>query len=212
MPSLRPNLAWVPQLYWLILGVNSKTILATDASRLKGLAFVLLQLVNGVWRPVQAGSRFATPTKSRYVMIELEALAELCSSATCTFSDYTTLTCLLTVNLSFQYWTPWGLQMLRIPDLSALQWKCCLNPLLHNGWNENIAWQQTPFLAFLWTSRHSTMNYVKFMLKLLWTYTLLISQPMTCNYKKFPNPNRPTISFLELQGTSTVDGLTHFKK
>ena len=75
----------------IILGVNIKTILATDASRLKGLGFVLLQLVNGVWRAVQAGSRFLTPTKSRYVMTELEALAELCSSATCTFSDYTTL-------------------------------------------------------------------------------------------------------------------------
>ena len=56
-------------------GVDRQTNLATDASRLKGLGFVLLQLVDDVWRPVQAGSRFLTPTESRYAMIELEALA-----------------------------------------------------------------------------------------------------------------------------------------
>ena len=55
--------------------VDRKTILATDASRLKGLGFVLLQLVDDVWKPVQAGSRFLTPAESRYAMIELEALA-----------------------------------------------------------------------------------------------------------------------------------------
>ena len=55
--------------------VDRKTFLATDASRLKGLGFVLLQLVNDVWKPVQAGSRFLTPAESRYAMIELEALA-----------------------------------------------------------------------------------------------------------------------------------------
>ena len=32
-------------------------------------------MVDGVWKPVQAGSRFLTPTESRYAMIELEALA-----------------------------------------------------------------------------------------------------------------------------------------
>ena len=55
--------------------VDRKTILATDAARLKGLRFVLLQLVDDVWKPVQAGSRFFTPAESRYAMIELEALA-----------------------------------------------------------------------------------------------------------------------------------------
>lgn len=55
--------------------VDRKTIPATDVSRLKGLGFVLLQLVDDVWKPVQAGSRFLTPTESRYAMIELEALA-----------------------------------------------------------------------------------------------------------------------------------------
>ena len=55
--------------------VDRKTILATDASRLKGLVFVLLKLVDDVWKPVQAGSRFLTPAESRYAGIELEALA-----------------------------------------------------------------------------------------------------------------------------------------
>ena len=31
-------------------------------------------MVDGIWKPVQAGSRFLTPTESRYAMIELEAL------------------------------------------------------------------------------------------------------------------------------------------
>ena len=43
------------------------------------LGFVLLQMVDGVWKPVQAGSSFLTPTEIRYAMlcyamIELEAL------------------------------------------------------------------------------------------------------------------------------------------
>ena len=54
--------------------MNRQTLLATDASRLNGLGFVLLQMVNGTWKPVQAGSRFLTPAESRYAMIELEAL------------------------------------------------------------------------------------------------------------------------------------------
>ena len=60
---------------WTYFAVDRKTILATDASHLKGLGFVLLQLVDDVWKPVQAGSRFLTPAESRYAMIELEALA-----------------------------------------------------------------------------------------------------------------------------------------
>ena len=55
--------------------VDRKTILATDASRLRGLGFILLQLVDDVWKPVKAGSRFLTPAESHYAMIELEALA-----------------------------------------------------------------------------------------------------------------------------------------
>ena len=48
--------------------VNRPTLLATDASRLHGHGFVLLQMVDGIWKPVQAGSRFLTPTESRYAM------------------------------------------------------------------------------------------------------------------------------------------------
>ena len=54
--------------------VNRPTLLATDASRLHGLGFVLQQMVDGVWKPVQAGSRFLTAIKSGNAMIGLEAL------------------------------------------------------------------------------------------------------------------------------------------
>ena len=36
-----------------------ENVLATDASRLHGLGFVLLQKVEETWRPVQAGSKVA---------------------------------------------------------------------------------------------------------------------------------------------------------
>ena len=51
--------------------VNRPTLLATDASRLHGLGFVLLQRVDA--KPVHA-SGFQIPTESRCAMIELEAL------------------------------------------------------------------------------------------------------------------------------------------
>jgi hypothetical protein len=51
------------------------TRLETDASRLKGLGFVLRQQhPDGRWRLVQCGSRFITDTESRYAIIELEML------------------------------------------------------------------------------------------------------------------------------------------
>lgn len=51
------------------------TSLHTDASRLKGLGFVLKQRQDdNSWRMVQAGSRFITETESRYAMIEIELL------------------------------------------------------------------------------------------------------------------------------------------
>ena len=64
-------------------GVDRQTVLDTDTSCLKGLGFVLLQLVDDVWRPVQARSRFLTPTKSRYAMIELKALASCWAMKKC---------------------------------------------------------------------------------------------------------------------------------
>jgi len=54
---------------------SRRTRLIADASRLHGLGFVLKQEVEpDVWKTVQAGSRFITPTESRYAMIELELL------------------------------------------------------------------------------------------------------------------------------------------
>ena len=50
------------------------TMLQTDASRLKGLGYALLQCHDDNWKLVQCGSRFITDTESRYAMIELEML------------------------------------------------------------------------------------------------------------------------------------------
>jgi hypothetical protein len=53
-----------------------QTRLQVDASRLKGLGFVLKQLnQQGNWETVQAGSRFLSEAETRYAMIELELLA-----------------------------------------------------------------------------------------------------------------------------------------
>lgn len=51
------------------------TVLQTDAARLKGLGYALLQQHGSHWRLVQCGSRFLSDTESRYAMIELELLA-----------------------------------------------------------------------------------------------------------------------------------------
>jgi transposase InsO family protein len=50
------------------------TRLETDASKLKGLGFVLRQQHEDGWRLVQCGSRFITDTEARYAVIELEML------------------------------------------------------------------------------------------------------------------------------------------
>ena len=51
------------------------TMLQTDAARLKGLGYALLQRHGDHWRLVQCGSRFLSDTESRYAMVELELLA-----------------------------------------------------------------------------------------------------------------------------------------
>ena len=51
------------------------TALHTDATRLHGLSYALLQLQDGNWRLIQCGSRFVTDTESRYAVIELEMTA-----------------------------------------------------------------------------------------------------------------------------------------
>ena len=51
------------------------TAVHTDASRLKGLGYALLQLHGQDWKLVQCGSRFLTDVESRYAVVELEMLA-----------------------------------------------------------------------------------------------------------------------------------------
>ena len=54
---------------------DRKTRLISDASRLHGLGFVLMQeQPDGLWKPVQAGSRFITSAEKNYAMCELELL------------------------------------------------------------------------------------------------------------------------------------------
>ena len=55
--------------------VARKTVLQTDASRLNGLGYVLLQLHDDGYKLVECGSRFISETESRYSMVELELLA-----------------------------------------------------------------------------------------------------------------------------------------
>ena len=56
--------------------VSKPTRLCTDASRLHGLGFVLMQQqFHNSWHLVQAGSRMLANTEKRYAVIELEALA-----------------------------------------------------------------------------------------------------------------------------------------
>ena len=54
---------------------DAELLLQTDASRLNGLGFALLQLQDGEWRLLQCGSRFLRDAETRYAMVELEALA-----------------------------------------------------------------------------------------------------------------------------------------
>ena len=56
---------------------SRETELHTDASRLNGLGYVLLQRDRGTmhWHLIECGSRFITPTEGRYAMVELELLA-----------------------------------------------------------------------------------------------------------------------------------------
>lgn len=51
------------------------TALHTDATRLHGLGYCLLQHQQGHWKLIQCGSRFVTDVESRYAAVELEMLA-----------------------------------------------------------------------------------------------------------------------------------------
>lgn len=51
------------------------TSLHDDASRLRGLGFILRQQnADSGWNVVQEGSRFLSDAETRYVMIELECM------------------------------------------------------------------------------------------------------------------------------------------
>ena len=54
---------------------NAESRLETDASRLKGYGYALLQKQDGIWKLVAAGSRYLRDVETRYAMVELEALA-----------------------------------------------------------------------------------------------------------------------------------------
>ena len=52
-----------------------ETRLETDASRLKGFGYALLQKCGDKWDLVAAGLRYLKDVETRYAMVELEALA-----------------------------------------------------------------------------------------------------------------------------------------
>ena len=54
---------------------NLDTILLTDASRLHGMGFALVQIKKGNMRLIQCASSSLTPTHQRYVVCELECMA-----------------------------------------------------------------------------------------------------------------------------------------
>ena len=54
---------------------KAETRLETDASRLKGFGYALLQKQGADWKLVAAGSRYLKDVETRYAMVELEALA-----------------------------------------------------------------------------------------------------------------------------------------
>ena len=58
-------------------------MLQTDASRLNGIGFVLLQKHRDGWKLVKCGSRFLSETESRYATIEQEMLAVTWSTKKC---------------------------------------------------------------------------------------------------------------------------------
>ena len=72
--AVRAALSSVPTLAFY--DPSRPTSIETDASRLKGLGFVLYQQQpDGSRRVIQAGSRFLTECETRYAVIELELLA-----------------------------------------------------------------------------------------------------------------------------------------
>lgn len=78
----RSQLSKVPSLAYY--DHTKPTALHTDASRLRGLGFVLKQQQqDGTWKMIQAGSRFLADAETRYAMIELELLAIVWATQKC---------------------------------------------------------------------------------------------------------------------------------
>ena len=80
--NARKTLSSIPDLAFY--DQTHPTALHVDASRLRGLGFVLKQLKpDNQWRMVQAGSRFLSSAESRYAMIELECLGAAWAMSKC---------------------------------------------------------------------------------------------------------------------------------
>lgn len=63
--------------------VSKETRLSTDAARSRGLGFSLEQKHGEKWYLVECGSRFLSPTESRYATIELEMLGVVWATRKC---------------------------------------------------------------------------------------------------------------------------------
>ena len=61
------------------------TALHTDASRLYGVGYALLQLHGQQWKLVQCGSRYLTDAESRYAIVELEMVSVVWSLRKCRY-------------------------------------------------------------------------------------------------------------------------------
>ena len=83
------------------------TVLQTDASRLTGLGYALLQRHQTRWRLVQCGSRFLSDAESRYAVVELELLPVVWAmkSAVCTYLASPPLNWWLITSPSFPFST-----------------------------------------------------------------------------------------------------------
>ena len=62
---------------------NLATMLLTDASKLNGIGFALLQQHDDGWKLVKCGSRFMSDTERRYAIIEQEMLAVVWATKKC---------------------------------------------------------------------------------------------------------------------------------
>ena len=65
--------------------ISAPTVLQTDASRLNGRGYALLQEHNGIWRLIQCGSHFLQDVETRYSTIELEMLATVWAMKKCKY-------------------------------------------------------------------------------------------------------------------------------